>query len=230
MRNLENDLKNKAINTQKLLEYGFLLEGEKYQYKKKLKNNQFEVIVEVKNQTMTSKIIDLDNKDEYVLADIPDSVGEFVGKIKEEYEIILQDIIKNCTEVSVFKNTQSRQIIKYIYEKYNDELEFLWEKFDNNAIWRNKKNNKWYAVLMIVSESKLGLNSDEKIEVMDLRYPKGKTIDVIDNKNILPGYHMNKNSWITIKLNNSIDLKRIYQLIDKSYQLSVGNKCRINEK
>ena len=83
---------------------------------------------------------------------------------------------------------------------------------------------------MIVSESKLGLNSDEKIEVMDLRYPKGKTIDVIDNKNILPGYHMNKNSWITIKLNNSIDLKRIYQLIDKSYQLSVGNKCRINEK
>lgn len=230
MRNLENDLKNKAINTQKLLEYGFLLEGEKYQYKKKLQNNQFEVIVEVKNQTMTSKIIDLDNKDEYVLADIPDSVGEFVGKIKEEYEIILQDIIKNCTEISVFKNTQSRQIIKYIYEKYNDELEFLWEKFDNNAIWQNKKNNKWYAVLMIVSESKLGLNSDEKIEVMDLRYPKGKTIDVIDNKNILPGYHMNKNSWITIKLNNSIDLKRIYQLIDKSYQLSVGNKCRINEK
>ena len=230
MRNLENDLKNKAINTQKLLEYGFLLEGEKYQYKKKLQNNQFEVIVEVKNQTMTSKIIDLDNKDEYVLADIPDSVGEFVGKIKEEYEIILQDIIKNCTEISVFKNTQSRQIIKYIYEKYNDELEFLWEKFDNNAIWRNKKNNKWYAVLMIVSESKLGLNSDEKIEVMNLRYPKGKTIDVIDNKNILPGYHMNKNSWITIKLNNSIDLKRIYQLIDKSYQLSVGNKCRINEK
>lgn len=230
MRNLENDLKNKAINTQKLLEYGFSLEGEKYQYKKKLQNNQFEVIVEVKNQTMTSKIIDLDNKDEYVLADIPDSVGEFVGKIKEEYEIILQDIIKNCTEISVFKNTQSKQIIKYIYEKYNDELEFLWEKFDNNAIWRNKKNNKWYAVLMIVSESKLGLNSDEKIEVIDLRYPKGKTIDVIDNKNILPGYHMNKNSWITIRLNNSIDLKRIYQLIDKSYQLSVGNKCRINAK
>lgn len=31
---------------------------------------------------------------------------------------------------------------------------------------------------------------------------------------------MNKNSWITIKLDGSLELKEIYRLIDNSYQLS----------
>lgn len=38
---------------------------------------------------------------------------------------------------------------------------------------------------------------------------------------------MNKKSWITIKLDESIDTKKIISLIDNSYKLSIGNKCGI---
>ena len=38
---------------------------------------------------------------------------------------------------------------------------------------------------------------------------------------------MNKNSWITIKLDNLLDTKTILKLIDDSYKLSIGNKCKI---
>lgn len=44
---------------------------------------------------------------------------------------------------------------------------------------------------------------------------------MIDNEKIFTGYHMNKDSWITIKLDNSIKTKIIFELIDNSYNLSL---------
>ena len=43
----------------------------------------------------------------------------------------------------------------------------------------------------------------------------------IDNKKIFKGYHMNKDNWITIKLDESVDIKNILTLIDNSYILSL---------
>ena len=108
----------------------------------KLKSvDKFEVIVKVLDSKMTSKLIDIENDDEYILVDIQDSVGEFVGNVRENYENELKKIIAECTEKDVFKNNQTKDVIKYVKEKYEDDLEFLWEKFDDNAIIRNKINN-----------------------------------------------------------------------------------------
>ena len=222
MRRLVNELKNRAINYSKLIEYGFINKNGTYTYKNKIYNEQFELIVEVMDAEITSKLIDLANEDEYILVDIQDAVGEFVGNVRNEYESKLQDIIEKCTISNVFKEQQTQEIIKYIKDKYNDDLEFLWEKFEDTAIWRNKQNKKWYGLLMVISESKLGINLDKKIEAIDLRYQKDETNKIIDNKNIFPGYHMNKKSWITIKLDNSMSTKNICDLIDNSYNLSIG--------
>ena len=229
MRKLENELKNKSISKDKLIKYGFIEEDTKYTYKSKLQDEQFEIIVEVENDKMTSKVMDLENDEEYVPVDIEDSVGQFVGKIREEYENKLNDIINSCTETNIFKSKQCKEVIKYIKEKYNGELEFLWEKFDDNAIWRNKINNKWYGLLLTIPKNRIGLNSDEIVEVIDLRYKKEEIDKIIDNEKIFPGYHMNKKSWITIKLDDSVDTKTIYELIDNSYMLSGGNKSELNE-
>ena len=229
MRNLENSLKNRIIDNRKLINYGFKMHDNKYMYSEKICNNQFEMIVEIKDNLVISKLIDLVNEEEYVLVDVQDSIGEFVGKVRQEYEERLDDIIINCTEKEIFKQRQTKQIIKYIREKYNDELEFLWEKYDDAAIWRNKQNDKWYGLLMIITEDKLGMDSNKIIEVLDIRYQKEESQKIVDNKNIFPGYHMNKKSWITIKLDNTIETKRIKELIDNSYNLSLGGK-RIQNK
>ena len=97
----------------------------------------------------------------------------------------------------------------------------MWKKFPNNAIWRNKRNNKWYGALLVVSENKLGISSDKVVEIIDLRYQKDKLKEVIDHNKILEGYHMNKNSWITIRLDESVEIEEIYKLIDNSYKLSL---------
>lgn len=220
MRNLKNELTNKSINYSKLLDYGFQKKGKEYIYIAKIYNDQFQMIVIFSKESNTSKLIDIISGDEYVLVDIQDSTGEFVGKVRVEYENKLKDIIEKCTTPNVFKSNQAKKIIKYIREKYDDELEFLWEKYDNNAIWRNKTNDKWYGLLLTVSKRKLGIDSDDIIEIIDLRYQKENVDEIINGKNIYPGYHMNKKSWITIILDDSIAIDEIYDLIDNSYELS----------
>ena len=73
MRNLKNELKNKTINYEKLLEYGFIKEDEKYIYKAKICSEQLEMIVEVKQKQISSKLMDFTNEDEYILVDIQDA-------------------------------------------------------------------------------------------------------------------------------------------------------------
>ena len=221
MRILDNELKNKTIDYDKLLKYGFAKENKIYLYKTKIYDEQFEIKVTVENNKMTSELYDLLNEHEYVLVDIQDSTGEFVGKVREEYENELKNIIEKCTIPNVFKSEQAKEVIRYVKDKYNDDLEFLWKKFPQNAVWRNKTNNKWYGALLIISERKLELKSDRIIDIIDLRYSKDGIKEIIDNKKIFAGYHMNKNSWITIKLDGSIKIEKIFELIDNSYKLSL---------
>ena len=221
MRELDFYFKDKSIDFEKLAEYDFIQNESSYVYEKLILDNQFKVIVEIAQQKQISKVIDLASDDEYVLADIKSSSGEFVGKIKEEYENILNDIVDKCTTPNVFKSTQAKEIISYAKEKYNDDLEFLWAKFPENAVLRNKSNNKWYAVLMILPERKLGLDSDKIVDIIDLRYQKDKINEIIDGNQIFGGYHMNKNNWITIRLDGSVDTDEIIKLLDNSYNLSL---------
>ena len=225
MRNLDKELKNKAIDYNKLLKYGFVKEEEKYIYKTYICDDQFEVNIVISDTDKYSKLMDLESEVEFALVDVESVEGQFIGKLRQEYEEIIADVVVKCTSKEAFKSNQAKEVIEYIEKKYGDKLEFLWEKFDDNAIWRNKQNNKWYGVLLIIPENKLGLKSDNKIEVIDLRYQKEKVESIVDNKKVFPGYHMNKKSWITIKLDNSLDTETICDLIDNSYNLSIGNKC-----
>lgn len=125
----------------------------------------------------------------------------------------------------IFQTKQAQGIIKYIREGYGDELEFLWPKFSNNAIWRNKTNQKWYALLMAISGDKLGLGSNKPVEIIDLRFDKGAALDFAhSNEHVLPGYHMNKNNWITILLDDGMPFAQIMDLVDNSYKISLKSK------
>ena len=221
MRNLNQEFENKTIDYEKLLKYGFSKKENSYTYEMNIYDNHFKVIIEISKEKQIARVIDLEINEEYVLVDVQGSSGDFVGKVKEEYEDILNDVIEKCSTPNIFKSKQAKEVIKYVKEKYNDDLEYLWKKFPNNAVWRNKDNNKWYGALLVLSESKLGSMSDKIIDIIDLRYQKNNIKEIIDNKKVFEGYHMNKDNWITVKLDGSVDIKEIYKLIDNSYKLSL---------
>src|SRR5699024_3880289 len=103
-----------------------------------------------------------------------------------------------CYENDIFKAPQAQRIIGSVNNTYGDQLEFLWKKFPKNAIWRRSDTNKWYACLLTIAKSKLGLDSDEVVTVIDLRETPEIVKDLVDDKEYFPGYHMGKKSWYTI--------------------------------
>ena len=54
-------------------------------------------------------------------------------------------------------------IIKYVRESYGDELEFLWKKFPDNAVWRRKDNKNGGEKTLNVSSN----NGDVNIELVN---------------------------------------------------------------
>lgn len=70
----------------------------------------------------------------------------------------------------------------------------------------------------------MGIESDKIIEIIDLRYQKDKIKEIVDKQKVFTGYHMNKNSWITIKLDESVKTEKIFTLIDNSYNISLNKK------
>lgn len=125
-------------------------------------------------------------------------------------------------EKQIFRSEQARAVMDFVQEYYGDELEFLWEKFSDNAIYRNRINQKWYALLMMVGKDKLGLDSTERVEILDLRFVKNEALDFAANTTgIYPGYHMNKNNWITIILDGTVPTGMILDLLKQSYELSL---------
>lgn len=214
-----NNFVNKKINKAKLFEFGFLEQDGEFVYSQLLLDNQFKLSVIIDTSgNLHTKLTELATDELYTLHLVEGAIGNFVGKIKEEYNGILEKIYEECFEPDVFKATQTKELINYIKEKYNDQLEYLWEKFPNNAIVRRKDNSKWYAAFLTVSKQKLGFEDTNPVEVIDLRAKNVE--DIVDNRFIFPGYHMNKKHWITIILDGTVSLDMVKSKIDESYLLA----------
>lgn len=213
--------KNKIPNIKKLLDFGFIKVQNKYQFKTDILNGDFSLTVTVsKGGEIITKTIDKSTDEIYTLHLTNLSSGAYVGKLKEEYENFLNKISDKCFDMDVFKSPHSKEVIKYVQEKYKSEPEFLWEKFTNNAVLRRKDTNKWYGILIILPKNKIIPNAKGQVEILDLRAEPNTVIEITDNKKIFPGYHMNKKHWITIPLDGSVPIDEIFSLLDTSYKLA----------
>lgn len=112
------------------------------------------------------------------------------------------------------------EILEYIKDFYGVEVEYLWESTPENGALRNPNNKKWFAVLLgSLPKSKLGIKSDEKSDVLNLKCDPLFTFTVVDNVRVFPGFHMNKEHWISVLLDGSMPFEELKGLVDLSYEL-----------
>ncbi len=216
----QNYFRYKKLNRKKLLAYGFQESKEIFTLTKKILNGDFRLTITIKYPNIVETNLFEIAADEVYTLHLTSAQGSFVGQIREEYQKIIEDIAEKCFDKDIFKSKYTFEVIEYIKNKYNDEVEYLWEKFPDNAIARRKDNKKWYLAILTIKKNKLGFKSEEKIEVIDLRANPDEIPELIKRENIYAGYHMNKKHWITIVLDGSVELAEIFQRIDESYVLA----------
>lgn len=215
---IEKEIFKKAkIDINKLNDYGFKKEKDYYIYNKKIMNT-FNVEIIVKDDKLTGKIIDTELNEEYTNFRVEKNTGEFVNTVREEYRKILEDIKNNCTLEKEFIYDQTNKVTKYIYDKYKVKPEFLWKKYDDYGIFRNKNNKKWFSIIMNVDKSKIEKGTGE-IEIINVKVEENMLKELLKQKGFYEAYHMNKKYWLTIVLDDTVDDEIIFSLIDNSFDL-----------
>lgn len=211
----------KKANIQKLKQYGFKKKGDKYSYSVDIMNGDFTLNIDILNENeIRTELIEKAFNEPYTLHLVEDAQGTFVGQVREEYEKIIDKIKEKCFEKRAFEWEYSYKILDYAKAKYGSPTEYLWPKFPRNAVCRRQDNEKWYFALLSVQGSKIGLKTDEIVELVDLRAQFDDVPKLLKQPNIYPAYHMNKKHWITIILDGSMPLDEIYKFIDRSYELA----------
>ena len=221
MRELKDFIKDKKADLKKLEEFGFKLKDNSYYYDIFLLNNQFKMTIKINlDNSIFTEIIDIETNEPYVLHLLEMKRSGYSEKVYKAYSEVLEKIQKECFEDERFKANYTKEIIDYINNKYGDKLEFLWEKSPKNAVVRRKSTKKWYAAILTISKRKIGLNSYELVEIINLHNSQEEIEKLIDNKKYFPAYHMNKKHWCTICLDETVELREIYKLIDVSHELA----------
>ena len=94
------------------------------------------------------------------------------------------------------KKSLKDEVFACIKKKYKVLPEYPWRKYDSNAVLRHADNKKWFALVMEVSGDKLGLSTTDLVDVINLKCDDPFFRDMlIQQKGILPAYHMMKNRF-----------------------------------
>jgi predicted DNA-binding protein (MmcQ/YjbR family) len=73
---------------------------------------------------------------------------------------------------------------------------------------------------MDIPRSRLGLRGESTIDIVNLKCDPVLTGSLRMEKGIFPAYHMNKDKWISVALDGSVDDEQIKMLLDMSYELT----------
>ena len=209
------DVEEYNFSKEKLLQYGFKEEAEKLIYRKEILDSSFLIEISFVDSQLLVEVYDLEFDEVYSLYSVDSAVGETVQNIRENVENLLSSILGLADESEKI----SSEVIDYC-NKYGGNHVNPFKKHPDILAFVNEKN-KWYALLSAVEYNKLNKNTDitTKVKILNLKYPTDKILDIIDNQNIFPAYHMNKKHWISIVLDKNIKLETIKELIDISYSL-----------
>ena len=211
------NLEKYKLSEDRLIDFGFQFEENILVFQKNILNDAFRMEIRLVSTDFEIEIYDLDFNEVYSLFSVDNANGEIVTAIREEVKNILEKIL--CLGSFVYED-----ILCYAKGKYNSTtVKPFKTNPDIKALVTTK--NKWYALFLDVEYSKLQKDSlvDSKVKIINLKHLSSEISTVINNRNVFPAYHMNKNHWISVVLDNNIDIEYVKELIELSYNL-VNNK------
>ncbi|MDC0693076.1 MmcQ/YjbR family DNA-binding protein [Klebsiella pasteurii] len=113
-------------------------------------------------------------------------------------------------------------LFSYIREHYQTEPEYLWQHLPDYAVLRHQKGKKWFALVMNVPGGRLGLSTDEDIDILELKIRPEHIGSLRNKEGVLPAYHMNKEHWISVILSGPLTEREIHDLLSESYGLTTA--------
>ena len=116
--------------------------------------------------------------------------------------------------------------LEYCLDTYGTAADYPFDEDFETAVLRHAGSRKWYALVMRISRRKVGIDSDEMVDVVNLKLPLEMFGSFGAADGVYPAYHMNKVHWISVVLNDAGD-DLIEFLVHASYEGTKDKKNRL---
>ena len=122
-----------------------------------------------------------------------------------------------------------QQFLDHCLDTYGTSPYHPFDDLFETAVLRHSDNKKWYALVMRVSRRKFGFDSDEVIDVVNLKLPTEVFGSFGAADGVYPAYHMNKLHWISVFLPDAPD-DVVQFLLNVSFEATKAKKKARNER
>ncbi len=212
-------LNDYILDEKRLKAFGFKRKAGAFLLEKPIENGEFIAKISLNEHKFIVDLFDVGFNDVYEMVNISSLDGGFLAGLRQQIADLVEYIKTHC-----LINTNCTAVaINYIAQKYGAQPEYPWAEYPNFCTFKNAKQ-KWFALIMDIGADKLGLAGKHKINVINLKAEPGEIDALVDNKFVFPAYHMNKKHWITVLLSNNLPEKKLFALIDRSYELVTNKK------
>ena len=120
-----------------------------------------------------------------------------------------------------------QDFFEYCINTYGASPDYPFDEDFETAVFRHTDNRKWYALVMRVSRRKFGFESDEIVDVVNLKLPIEMFGSFGAADGVYPAYHMNKLHWISVLLSDATE-DVIAFLVNASFEATRRNIKRKN--
>lgn len=117
------------------------------------------------------------------------------------------------------------EIFRYVKKKYNIEPDYPFSTAPDCPVLRHEDNRKWFALIMNVSKKKLGLKSDRRADIINVKLGDLMLVDMLVRQpGYFYGYHISRSSWISILLDGTVPFGEVCRWIDESYAVTASKR------
>lgn len=119
------------------------------------------------------------------------------------------------------------KLFTYISKKYYTAPEYPWARYPGYAVFRHSDNQKWFALIMDIPGTKLGLESKDIVDILNVKMRDPLLVDfLVQQKGFFRGYHISKGNWISILLDGTVAFKEICEWLDESYIATASRETK----
>ena len=113
------------------------------------------------------------------------------------------------------------EFLTYCHNTYGTTADYPFPEDFETAVLRHGDNRKWYALVMRLPRHKLGFDSWQTVDVVNLKLPTDLFGSFTPAEGVYPAYHMNKAHWLSVCLDGSAPDEAVDFLLDVSFKATL---------
>jgi len=97
------------------------------------------------------------------------------------------------------------KLIDYCREAFGTEPDCPFEEDFETTVLRHRDSRKWYGIIMKIPRKRFGIESEEAVDVVNVKLPVEMFGSFGKSDGVYPAYHMNKRHLVSVILPDAAD-------------------------